>query len=228
MCTAMYYRGDDTVYGFNLDIDPQVWNFRVIATKACFSVGITVGSTTYLTHGVTADGRFANLPYMNGAPFTPPRGARRRRIDLLVDRYLRGKYTFGDLDDFTEKGAVVSPPAASMHALFADGEGRAMIVEPGYGRRKVTENHAVLTNFPVLANLTDFSNPFYGKDRYDVAADALRSCADFSAADALRLLEQVKVTGRWGTRVSFVYSQKERAVWYALDGDFSKIQKHGF
>lgn len=44
MCTAIVYKGKDLIYGFDLDIDPSVWNYDVYMTKDFFSVGITVGA----------------------------------------------------------------------------------------------------------------------------------------------------------------------------------------
>ena len=70
---------------------------------------------------------------------------------------------------------------------------------------------------------------YYGKDRYDTALSVLRhSGDDFSVQDGLRLLDAVKQTGQWGTRVSFVYSGNEQAVYYALEHDFTDIRKHCF
>ena len=229
MCTAIAKNGNDLIYGFNLDIDPAAWSFGLYKTDRLFSVGITVGRTLYYTHGVTADGRFGNVPYMNGERFPVPRGMRRARLDLMMDRYLRGAYSFADILEIARTKAVVSVPAATMHALVGNGNGELLIVEPGYGAQSVTEDYAVVTNFPVLAGLTDFSNPFYGRERYDIATAALReSGPDFTADDAMRLLCRVKQDGQWGTRVSFAYSQTENAVHYCLDGDFSKIQIHRF
>ena len=116
-----------------------------------------------------------------------------------------------------------------MHSLIGDKSGRLLIVEPGYGHRVVTENYAVITNFPVLTELEDYSNPFYGKDRYDRAVKVLSSAGDaFSAADALKLLSEVSQSGQWGTRVSFVYSANENKLYYFLNGDSSKIETHCF
>ena len=229
MCTAIAKKGNDLIYGFNLDIDPAVWNFGLYKTKKIFSVGITVGSTTYLTHGVTSDGRFSNVPYMNGEHFKAPKGSKRERIDLMTDRYLRGKYSFEDIEKIISEKTPVSVPAATMHSLIGNRNGDFLIVEPGYGSRKVEEDYAVLSNFPVFANLTDFSNPFYGKDRYDTAEAVLKNSGpDFSAGDALSLLEQVRQAGKWGTKISFVYSLNENMVYYCLNGDFQHVQTHSF
>ena len=116
-----------------------------------------------------------------------------------------------------------------MHSLIGDKSGRLLIVEPGYGYREVMENYAVITNFPVLAGLTDYSNPFYGKNRYDRAVQVLSGSGDdFSVADALKLLSEVSQSGQWGTRISFVYSANENKVYYFLNGDISKTETHCF
>ena len=51
---------------------------------------------------------------------------------------------------------------------------------------------------------------------------------DFSAEDGLRLLYAVRQTGRWATRVSFVWRQSENAVYYALENDFGHVKRHAF
>lgn len=227
MCTAIMKKGDDLIYGFNLDIDPGVWDFGIYKTKNYFTVGITVGKTVYFTHGINKVGAFGNVPYMNGEEFTPPKGARRERIDLLVDRYIRGKYTFSDVERISAEKTLVNVPAATMHSLIGDGSGNALILEPGYGVEKVESDYAVLANFPVLAELSDYSCPFYGKDRYDRAEAVLReSGSDFSVSDALALLSDVKQEGKWATRVSFVYSRNENAVYYFLNGDSTMLERH--
>lgn len=229
MCTAIAKKGNDLIYGFNLDIDPEAWHFDLVKKPGLFSVGITVGKTTYYTHGVNRDGHFGNVPYMNGERFEVPHGAKRERIDLMTDRYLRGKYDYADILTILRTKTLVNIPAATMHSLIGNAEGDMLIVEPGYGYKKIEEDYAVITNFPVLTELSDYDDPFYGKDRYDKAVSVLKnSGADFSVTDALALLDDVKVGGKWGTRISFVYSRKENAVYYCLNGDFSAISIHRF
>ena len=229
MCTAIAYKGNDLLYGFNLDINPAVWQFSVHKTKSVFAIGITVGKTTYFVHGVNRNGCFGNVPYMNGEPCSAPRGMKRERIDLMNDRYLRGKYSFSDIEEILRTKAVVGIPAATMHSLIGDADGNFLIVEPGYGYKKAEDRFALLTNFPVLTTLSDDSNPFYGKDRYDKAYAVLQKADEnFSVQDALRLLHDTKQTGKWATRVSFVYSLRQNAVYYFLDGDISRIETHFF
>lgn len=229
MCTAIAYRGTDLLYGFNLDVDPAVWQFSVRKTKEYFALCVTVGKTDYLVHGVSRDGHFGNTPYMNSAPAMPPKGMRRERIDLLSDRYIRGKYSFADVEEILRTKAVVSPPAAPMHTLLGSGNGEFRIIEPGYGWKAVEERFAVLTNFPVLTGLPDYDNPFYGKARYDHAQAVLAAAGeDFSAEDLLRLLCEVRQEGQWATRQSFVWSRNRGEVLCFPDGDLSRLEVHSF
>ena len=229
MCTAIAYKGNDLLYGFNLDVDPAVWSFSLQKTAAYFAVGITVGKTTYCVHGVDRNGSFGNVPYMNGERFPVPRGVRRERIDLMSDRYIRGKYSFADVEEILRTKTVVNIPAATMHSLIGSGRGELLIVEPGYGHKRVEENYAVLTNFPVLTELKDPANPFYGKDRYDRAVSVLSGAgADFSPEEALRLLHETRQEGQWATRVSFVWSRNRNTVYYFLNGDISRTEAHVF
>ena len=227
MCTAFIHRGEDVVFGYSLDIDPAAWNYKLIKRKDLFTVAITVGSTTYYTHGVNAAGHFGNLPYMNGEDrggVHPGRG--RYRIDLLVDRYIRGRLSYEDALKIVESRAMLSGPGASFHALLGDGEGHMLLVEPSYGYREPEGDYACAANFPLLACLEDYSNPFYGKDRYDTAERILAEAgADFGIEDGLRLLERVKQEGQWGTRLSFVYSRNENAVYYCENGNFDAVER---
>lgn len=188
-----------------------------------------MGKTTYYVHGINKNGQFGNTPYMNSEIIPAPRGARRERIDLMSDRYVRCRYSFEDIEEILRTKTVCCIPAAAMHSLIGNADGGFLIIEPGYGYKKVEEHFAVLTNFPVLTELSDYSNPFFGKDRYDTALSALENAGDdFSAEDALRVLYETKQEGKWATRVSFVYSKNRNAVYYFLDGDISKIETHSF
>lgn len=152
MCTAIVFKGKDLVYGFNLDIDPNVWNYDVYMTKKYFSVGITDGSTTYLTHGVTSDGVFVNIPYMNGPQEEHTVGLQKHRIDLIVDKILRGKMNISEVKDilYSDKQCIVNPKNLSFHSLLSDCNGDTLLVEPGIEYKEICEKYCVITNFSVM------------------------------------------------------------------------------
>ena len=51
---------------------------------------------------------------------------------------------------------------------------------------------------------------------------------NFSISDAFTLLHAVRQEEPWATRVSFVYSAKEQAVYYAENNCFDRIEKFIF
>lgn len=230
MCTAIAHKGKDLIYGFNLDVDPKVWNYDVYKTKNYFSVGITVGSTTYLTHGVTRDGVFANIPYMNGPKESYPVGTRKHRIDLVVNKILRGKMNLSEVKEIlcADGQCVASPKNLSFHSLFGDSEGDFFLVEPGIGYQDIRGPYGVVTNFPVLLE-GDYQAVYYGLDRYKSAKAGLEAASDqFNAENALDLLYSVRQEGEWATRVTFVYSRNENAVYYYLNNQRDHAGVHRF
>lgn len=191
-------------------------------------------------HGINSNGNFGNqLNNMDfhKAPFMV--GTNVVSIDQIIDDYISGKISFDQIVSIAQekeitqipKGAV-DIPSIAFHSIITDKAGRIMILEPGNGYSIIKEKYAVLSNFPILELPGDFSEDrfgYYGKDRYDTAMNMLReSTDDFDVKAALKILESVKQVGRWGTRVSFVYSNNENAVYYCLEGQFNQIQKHSF
>ena len=230
MCTAIAYKGNDLIYGFNLDIDPAVWKHDVYITKNYFSIGITLGNTTYLTHGVTNNGVFANLPYMNGPAESYSIDIKKHRIDLIVDKIIRGKMNISEVIDIlnSEKQCIASPKNLSFHSLLGDTNGNILLVEPGIGYKEIENNYAVITNFPVLKE-GNYSEIYFGKDRYAKAKYELENITNNLEIDkALDILYSVRQEGKWATRVTFVYSQNENSVFYYLNNQRNNIQIHKF
>ena len=260
MCTAFVRYGKDYICGFNMDINVEAMNWKLLMDENQFAVALPMANPadfapkdtpippTYTDseggvlriNGVNRNGCFAgqlnNMRFAKAA-FHIDEGC----VPLyhLVDGYIRGKYTLSDVEGLARKKRVINLPAGvvgipdmGMHTLMSDGEGRILMVEPGNGVAVLSERYAVMTNFAVLELPCDFTPEnfgYYGKDRYDTALSILReSDDDFSVRDGLALLDAVKQTGRWGTRVSFVYSRNENAVYYATEHDFSNIRAHRF
>lgn len=67
MCTRFVYNGDNTVVGFNFDIDLSVWTHTVIAEKNRFFIGIKMPDNQYHSfHGINRNGNVGTLLYVNG------------------------------------------------------------------------------------------------------------------------------------------------------------------
>ena len=230
MCTAFVRKGDDLIVGFNFDLCENAFTYKICKRKDVFFIGIVMGSTTYKTHGVNRNGNAGNLPYMNDAiEQKRKQGKHVLRLDLLNDSFIAGKRTYAELLDDVKTKEIVSPKGMSMHTQFSDASGHILLVEPGIGYREVDAPYSILSNFPVLKAPMEPGNPFYGTDRYETGRKLLENSTDaFNVSDGLRLLEATKQGGSYATRVSYVYSRNENAVYYALQGDFDRIERHGF
>ena len=89
-----------------------------------------------------------------------------------------------------------------------------------------------MSNFPMLilpGDLTPEKYGYYGVDRYETAVNMLREAGDdFSAEEAMAVLDAVKQVQWAPTQVSFVYSQNQNQVYYTLGHDFDHIRIHRF
>lgn len=190
--------------------------------------------------GVNRNGNFGNQ--LNNMRFIKAQfevGENCVPLYYLVDSFIRGKSTLQDIERYVRTKKIVNLPTASidipdmaMHSLMSDANGNIIVVEPGNGFSVLSEKYAVMSNFTVMELPEDFTPEnfrYYGKDRYDTALSILRNSDDnFSVRDGLALLDAVKQVGEWGTRVSFVYSRNENAVYYTTEHDFANIKKHCF
>jgi hypothetical protein len=255
MCTAFIHRGNDVIFGFNMDINVGAFRYDIHADKDCFCIGCPadlhlfhdeippfyqVENSFRKIHGVNRQGAFAaclNNMNFHKAPFRLAADA--CSLDQLTDDVISGRRTLKDVGEFAKQveivtlpGGAVAVPNPGFHALMGDADGGILVLEPGNGYTVVQEKYAVMTNFPLLelpTDLTDATAGYYGRDRYNTALEMLREAGDgFTPEAALRVLESTKQTGRWATRVSFVYSCREKTVFWCLEGAFDSIHTHCF
>lgn len=191
-------------------------------------------------HGVNHKGCFGNqLNVMDFAKARFRLDVNTYMLDQMIDDYISGKCTLDDIIQVANEKDIVNIPMGAVdipnlafHSLLSDRAGRIMMLEPGNGYSIIHEKYAAMSNFPLLELPGDFVLErfgYYGKDRYDKAMALLRkSTDDFSVEDGLALLDAVKQKDNWATRVSFVYSNNENAVYYALEGDFEHVVRHPF
>lgn len=190
-------------------------------------------------HGVSREGCFGNqlnaLSY-TGAPFEVSADA----VPLygLVDRFIVGKIGIDDIINTARHKRIVNMPGGvgmtdpALHSLLSDGEGRVLMVEPGIGCAEITANYAAMSNFTMLrlpGDMTVERFGYYGMDRYGTVVRMIEAAGDdFTPEYGLSILNAVKQERYAPTRVSFVYSQNENRVYYALERDFAHIKIQSF
>lgn len=231
MCTRFVYRGDDVITGFNFDIDLDAWNHKIIKEKDCFYIGILrPDGMRHSYHGVNRNGNVGTLLYVHGNPEGIYQdGKDCTTIADLTEQFVQAKITFDDALQLLQNRKIVYAPDATMQALLSDQQGRTLIIEPGIGWREKRGRYALITNYSILA--PESTRPFLvpGDDRYERAAQLLNTFGkQFTVTDAFSVLQSVRQEGIWATRVSFVYSATERAVYYVQNNDFSQIKRYTF
>jgi len=134
--------------------------------------------------------------------------------------------------DLLHEGRLIQGHGVTLHSLFADKHGDAMVVEAGHEGNKIVnkkDKFLVMTNFPnsdfVNVAVQDIEGA--GAERYKAAHKYLLQNADsFCVDSAMKLLEHVVNTNTsTPTRCSFVFDPEHAVVYLALEGSFDKIWK---
>lgn len=231
MCTRFVYNGDNTVVGFNFDIDLSVWKHTVIAEKDRFYIGIKMPDHRYHSfHGINRNGNVGTLLYVNGnnnGEYCDGEGY--ITVADLTESYIKGEILFEDALGMVQNKKIVYAKDVTMQAMLSDNNGRVLIIEPGIGYRLEKTKYSLITNYSVLN--PEITRPYIvpGDDRFERADEQLKKQNDnFSVADAFNVLDSVRQEGLWATRVSFVYSVKENRVYYVLNNDFKNITEYQF
>lgn len=231
MCTRFVYRGDDTITGFNFEIDLAVWDHKIITEKDRFYIGILrPDGVRHSYHGANRNGNVGTLLYVHGNPEGAYQNSKNcMSITDLTEQFVQGKISFDDALQMVQERKIVYAPDATMQAMLSDRQGRTLIVEPGIGWREDHGHYSLITNYSVLA--PESTMPFLvpGDDRYERAAQLLNTYGkQFTVTDAFSVLQAVRQEGIWATRVSFVYSSKEHAVYYVENNHFLRIERYEF
>ena len=252
MCTGFTRRGKDIITGFNFDMNIGGMDYCPVVEKDRVYLGMRFSPEILammppavrpkngirLIQGVSAGGHAAGqLMNLNFSKVPERSEPDMLTNDRVTDMFVTERVSCAQLTELLEKQRVYNIPGdtgtpLALHSLFVDPEGNTVFVEPGNGYAVIREQYFTVTNFSILEPPLDLNEDqfnFYGVDRYRKALRILKSSTDeFSVADGLRLLNEVKQTGEWGTRFSFVYSKNEDAVYYCTEGDFDHIQVHRF
>lgn len=231
MCTRFCYNGNDTIVGFNFDIDLSVWTHTIVKEENKFFIGIKMPDGKYHSfHGINKNGNVGTLLYVNGNKngkyldnevcYT---------ISDLTEKFIRAEISFDTALDIVQKNKIVYARDATMQAMFSDKNGRVLIIEPGIGYRLEQTKYSLITNYSVLN--PELTRPYIVSkdDRFERANEQLEKCKnDFSVDDAFRILKSVKQEGLWATRVSFVYSVRENKVYYVQNNNFKNRAEYQF
>jgi hypothetical protein len=252
MCTGFVRKGKDIITGFNFDMNIGGMDYCPVIEKDRVFLGMRFSPQVLdmmptvirpkngirLIQGVSAGGHVAGqLMNMNFSKIPAAFEPDMLTNDMLTDLFVTDRYSGSQLVELLGKRQVCNIPgdngtSVALHSLFIDPDGNIVFVEPGNGYAVIREQYFTVTNFSILEPPMDLNEEqfgFYGVDRYRKSLNILKnSTDDFTVADGLKLLNEVKQTGEWGTRFSFVYSRNEDSVYYCAEGQFDCVKVHRF
>ena len=212
MCIRFVYRGDDIITGFNFDIDPAVWDHQIVTAPDRFYLGILrPDGLRHGYHGVHQNGNTGTLLYVHGNPSGRYQtGSDALTISDLTEQFIQAQISWEEALSIVQTKKIVYAPDATMQAVLSG-------------------TYSLMANASLLS--PESTRPWLlpGDNRYEKAAQLLsKQGRRFSVSDAFAILRAVRQEGPWATRVSFVFSAKQRTVFYAENSHFDSIQTYQF
>lgn len=202
-----------------------------IEEKDRFYIGILRPDGVYHSyHGVNRNGNVGTLLYVHGNPA----GTYKDSFDCmtiadLTEQFIKAQISFDNVLQIVKSKQITYAPDAAMQAMLSDRHGRVLIIEPGIGYREECETFSLITNYSLMKPESTKDFIVAGDNRYERALQFLDDYKnDFSISKAFALLHAVRQEGDWASRVSFVYSVNEHAVYYVENNHFEHIKKFVF
>lgn len=233
MCISFIKRKDDIIIAMNFDNNEMNYSINTKDPKQ-FVVLIDGGRGKCPSFGVNSEGMFINhlMVDSNGKGLYKRPSKKVTSTIKLVKEVLDGTIISEDLCTYLEKMEIVNVPELSIHNMICDNDGNVWITEPGRG---IIHSPAKDTPYFIMSNfsLCDYKETGLltgsGVDRYEIADEMLSNADNLDVKGAFKILESVmQKNGEWKTAVSIVYSKKEQAVYYCIDGDFGVKHKYLF
>ena len=232
-CTSFAVYADETLYGMNFDY-PEVeirFSIQDDNTIKVFWMEFQQGEGFGPTVGMNSEGLFAScqMLFPEREPGTKSNERDVYTWEVFVEALL-GFDSVAEVDEFLSERRVIDW-VVTLHDLFADVHGDAMVVEVGDQENVITrteDDFIVMTNFPNA----DFADASYaevdgvGADRYKLAYEhILDNMESFDVEKGLEVLERAVSTADYGTLVSMVFDPEKGEVYIVLDRDFTHIWK---
>jgi hypothetical protein len=232
-CTSFAVYADETIYGMNFDYPEVEIRFSIHDRDAMkiFWMEFEQGGGFGATVGMNSEGLFASCQ-MQFPEREPDAKSNVRDVYPweVFDEALFGFASVADVNEFIRDRRVIDW-TITLHDLFADVHGEAMVVEVGDQGNTITrieDDFIVMTNFPNA----DFKDASYsevegvGADRYKLAYEhILDHLESFDVERGLEVLERAVSTGDYATLSSMIFDPEKGEVYIALDRDFTRIWK---
>ncbi|MEJ2207920.1 MAG: SUMF1/EgtB/PvdO family nonheme iron enzyme [Anaerolineae bacterium] len=230
-CTSFAVYSDETFYGMNFDYPDTEIKFSIYPSgdRKVFQMEFYEGDGFSATVGMNSAGLFSSCQML--FPEAPERASPGPDDVYPWQVYRRALFDFESVQEVS--GFIADKKVVhwsrTLHDLFADPYGNAMVVEAGEEENVVTtieNDFIVMTNFPN----GDFVGQGYetvqgvGADRYKIAYENISEhMVDFDVERGLETLEKAVSSGDFPTQASMVFEPERGQVYIALKKDFGRI-----
>jgi formylglycine-generating enzyme required for sulfatase activity len=230
-CTSFAVYSDETFYGMNFDYPDTEVKFSIYPSgdRKVFQMEFYEGDGFSATAGMNSAGLFSSCQML--FPEAPETTAPGPNDVYPWQVYRQALFDFERVEEVIEFLADkrVVHWSRTLHDLFADPSGNAMVVEAGEEENVITrieDDLLMMTNFPN----GDFVGQGYetvegvGAERYKIAYENISEhMADFDVERGLETLEKAVSSGDFPTQASMVFEPERGQVYIALKKDFGRI-----
>jgi len=232
-CTSFAVYADETFYGMNFDYPDTEVKFSIYPSgdRKVFQMEFRDGDGFSATAGMNSAGLFSSCQML--FPEVPEAISPGPDDVYPWQVYRRALFDFERVEEVTAFLADkrVVHWSRTLHDLFADLDGNAMVVEAGDEENVITgieDGLLVMTNFPN----GDFVGRGYehvegvGAERYKIAYENISEhMAAFDVERGLETLEKAVSSGDYPTQASMLFEPEAGEVYIALKKDFGRIWK---
>lgn len=237
-CTSFAVYSKQAYYGMNFDFAtlPMKFLISVNGDIRTFHLAFerSFGDTKFFvnTAGMNDRGLFASCQELHPVNAQPPERTDANLFTFELYEAIASGNSVKEIERTGRSLPLTDMPGLTLHNLFADPTGRAVVTEATTAETAIIENQEnflVMTNFPnrSLQGKTYKDAKGKGDQRYIICHEYLRQHAfDFSIDKGFELLAlSVNKDPLYPTSCSMVFDPQKKEVYIALDRNFSKILK---
>ncbi|VFQ44646.1 hypothetical protein [Desulfoluna butyratoxydans] len=237
-CTSFAVYAPQPIYGMNFDYARFPMKLRIVTKGDLRTFHLAfekqLGKQRFFanTGGMNSKGLFYACQELHPFDLNPPEPGEGNLPLYLLNTMPERVHTVKEIEKACDGTHLIQLKGVTIHTLFADMTGRAMVVETGKKQNilsHMTGNYIAMANFPnhTLKGVTYTEAKGLGDWRYQIACRYLEtSQTDFSVNNGLTLLEKAQDRDPMhSTACSMVFAPATSDVYIAFHADFSKIWK---
>jgi len=238
-CTSFAVYGSEPIYGMNFDYALFPMKIRIVTAKDGLhtfhlSFEKKLGEQRFFgdTGGMNSNGLFYACQEQHPFELNPPEPQEGNMPLYLLNKTPEHAGTVKEIEKACANTHLIQFKGVTIHTLFADKTGRAMVVETGKKQNiftHMTGNYIAMANFPnhTLTGKSYTEAQGFGDLRYKIICRHLEKARkDFHFDSGLTLLKKAQDQDPMlSSGCSMVFVPTTNNIYIAFHADFSRIWK---